>query len=89
MLPKRKRIHDKTLEFLEMLQTVIDNKRQVLKNKNIDDIEDNEKDLLTLMLEGELRGEGVLTDRELLNDLGVFFIGKVEITYLWNLRKKH
>ncbi|CAO3624124.1 unnamed protein product [Cunninghamella echinulata] len=80
MLPRRKRIHDQTLEFLDMLQTVIDNKRQVLKNKNIDDIEENEKDLLTLMLEGELRGEGVLTDREILNDLGVFFIAGHDTT---------
>ncbi|CAO3646117.1 unnamed protein product [Cunninghamella blakesleeana] len=79
MLPKRQRIHQQTLEFVDMLQTVIDNKRALLKDKNIDEIPESEKDLLTLMLEGELRGEGVLTDRELLNDLGIFFIDMIQL----------
>ncbi|KAI8099975.1 cytochrome P-450 cyp509A1 [Halteromyces radiatus] len=82
MLPKRQRIHAITTKFLTMLQQIIDNKRLTLREKyaTADDIDDSEKDLLTLMLESELRGEGVLTDRELLNDIGIFFIAGHDTT---------
>lgn len=64
-----------------MLDDVIENKRRVLKESYVsngarNEDEDAEKDLLTLMLEGELSGEGVLTDEELRSNLNVFFLGK-------------
>lgn len=79
LFPERRQVHATLTKFLGMLQDVIEHKRQVLKDKdaNLESGDDDaEKDLLTLMIESELRGEGVLTNKELLNDIGVFFVGK-------------
>ncbi|KAI9308031.1 cytochrome P450 [Cunninghamella echinulata] len=75
LFPRRRRIHSLVQKFYGMLEGVIENKRQFLKNqKENPNIEDAEKDLLTLMLESESSGENSLTDSELKSDLNVFFI---------------
>lgn len=66
MFPKRKLLHQHLDEFLEMLDDVIKHKRSQIEsgnNKN-DALEDNEKDLLSLMIESEEEG-GKMTDKEL------------------------
>ncbi|KAI8336744.1 cytochrome P450 [Chlamydoabsidia padenii] len=82
MFPKRQQIHQELTKFLGMMQGIIEHKRRVLKKKDVnnDPTEDAEKDLLTLMIESELRGEGILTDQELLNDIGVFFVAGHDTT---------
>ena len=66
--PKRQRVHDELTKFLDMLDKVIANKRQILsqKHQSLDQIKENEKDLLTLMLEaGNEDGQDQLCDEEL------------------------
>lgn len=65
LFPKRQRLHKRLDEFLRMIDGVIENKRRVLKEQKESDVEENERDLLTLMIESELKGEGALTDEEL------------------------
>lgn len=68
LFPKRKLIHDELDRFVNMLQEVIDTKRLALKDKEYKNeaLEENEKDLLTLLIESENRGEGAMTDEELM-----------------------
>lgn len=59
-------MHEKLDIFLEKLDQVIQSKRDKLSKGHAsnDDLE-HERDLLTLMIESEQRGEGALTDEEL------------------------
>lgn len=50
-----------------MLDQIVVHKRQVLEHSKINEnLDENEKDLLTLMIEAELQGEGSLTNDELM-----------------------
>lgn len=64
LFPGRKKAHDDLSAFLQMLDTVIEHKRQLLKNHRSPE-KDHEKDLLTLMIENEDSGEGGLTNEQL------------------------
>ncbi|GAA5801589.1 hypothetical protein HPULCUR_007037 [Helicostylum pulchrum] len=67
LFPKRKLLHQHLDEFLSVMDEIILNKRELIKNsknKN-NDLEENEKDFLTLMIESELRGEGAMSNEEL------------------------
>ncbi|KAI9307142.1 cytochrome P-450 cyp509A1 [Cunninghamella echinulata] len=76
----RQKKHKTLQKFLTMLESIIDKKRKNIK-ENIDNgIEEAEKDLLTLMIESEFRGEGVLTNEELLGDLAIFFVAGHDTT---------
>lgn len=68
MFPKRVQVHKEMDRFVNMLQKVIENKRSVLQNGNYQNeaLEENERDLLSLMIESENRGEGVMTNEELI-----------------------
>ncbi|KAI7883814.1 cytochrome P450 [Mucor mucedo] len=82
MFPKRVYIHQEMDRFRHMLQDVIDHKRLSLKDKNYqnDALEENERDLLTLLIESEIRGEGVMTDEELMSNLRFFFVAGHDTT---------
>lgn len=76
MFPKRVFIHKEMDRFAHMLQEIIDHKRLVLKDKDYQNeaLEENERDLLSLLIESENRGEGAMTDQELMvnkNELNV------------------
>jgi cytochrome P450 len=63
--PERRAIHQQLDRFMEMVDGVIESKRQELKEgKNLNTLL-NEKDLLQLMIEAEADGEGTLTNEEL------------------------
>ncbi|CAO3645093.1 unnamed protein product [Cunninghamella blakesleeana] len=79
LFPKRQDEFNKLSEWKAMLESVIENKRKAIQN-NIDQGEEADRDLLTLMIESEFRGEGVLTNKELIGNLTVFFIGKHDTT---------
>ncbi|KAI8070940.1 cytochrome P450 [Gongronella butleri] len=79
LIPSRRRDFADVDAFTGMLSRMIDEKRAQLKER-ASDIDENEKDLLTLMIESEMRGEGELTKQELLNDLGIFFIAGHDTT---------
>lgn len=65
--PKRQQIHRDLDQFIGMIDEVIQTRRDEIsrgdwKNKNL---EENEKDILSLMIESENRGEGILSNEEL------------------------
>lgn len=67
MFPKRKQLHKDLEQFLGMIRNVIEDKRRKIENgeNQNENLEENEKDLLTLMLESEMKGEGKMTNEEL------------------------
>lgn len=74
MFPKRIQAHKEMDRFLKMLDGIILNKREALEKEKLENKEENEKDLLTLMIESENRGEGNLSNSELKSNLCAFFI---------------
>ncbi|KAI8891343.1 cytochrome P450 [Backusella circina FSU 941] len=80
MQPERRAIHQKLDCFLKMLDGVIENKRQELKEGRNANTLLNEKDLLTLMLEAEADGEGTLTNEELKKNICIFFFAGHDTT---------
>ncbi|KAI7894926.1 cytochrome P-450 cyp509A1 [Mucor mucedo] len=81
MFPKRVQLHKEMDSFLEMLDEVIFKKREAIKNGLQNNaLEDNEKDLLTLMIESEDLQEGGLTDEELKSTFCVFFLAGHDTT---------
>lgn len=75
LFPKRKREFKTLDKWRGALLQVVENKRKEMKEHTNQEIEESEKDILTLMLENELCGEGVLTNEEIINDIAVFFAG--------------
>lgn len=65
---KRREQYNAVYKLIDLLDGMADKKRSILQdasNSDIKDVPDHEKDLLQLMLEAELRGEGSWTKREL------------------------
>ncbi|KAI9473441.1 MAG: cytochrome P450 [Benjaminiella poitrasii] len=82
MFPKRKILHQKMEQFLNMLDEIIIAKRKKLDNNKThnSDIKDAEKDLLTLMLEDEASEHGSISNKELKNNLCLFFLAGHDTT---------
>ncbi|KAI9469994.1 MAG: cytochrome P450 [Benjaminiella poitrasii] len=81
LFPKRKQIHCEMNRLLEMMDQVIEKKRKDLEdNRQNEFLEEHERDLLTLMMESEKRGEGVMTDKDLKSNLCLFFLAGHETT---------
>ncbi|KAI9489153.1 cytochrome P450, partial [Zychaea mexicana] len=87
-IPSRKRAHDVMSVLTEMIQSIIDQKRKLIdeqKARGIAVLEDPERDLLTMMIEGgQQEGQG-LTDEELLicefnSNVFVFFFAGHDTT---------
>ncbi|CAO3644051.1 unnamed protein product [Mucor hiemalis] len=78
----RQRLHKRLDKFLDKLDEVIKNKRKLLNQGNVhnSNLQENEKDLLTLMIESEFRGEGALSNEEIKNNLCLFFIAGHDTT---------
>ncbi|KAI8143746.1 cytochrome P450 [Fennellomyces sp. T-0311] len=80
LFPERAERHEQLTTFLDMLQGIITQKREILKKNEKADIKDNEKDLLTLLLEAGNDGGDSLTDNELLSNLCIFFLAGHDTT---------
>ncbi|CAO3635478.1 unnamed protein product [Cunninghamella blakesleeana] len=81
LFPRRRYLQGLVKKFHTMLDEVIENKRRILKNQKVkSNIDDSEKDILTLMLESELSGQKVLTDSEIKSDLNIFFLAGHDTT---------
>jgi cytochrome P450 len=82
LFPKRMQLHKEMNRFLAMLDEVIQKKRALLREGQVqnDALEEHERDLLTLMIESGNEGEGVLTDEELKSNLCVFFLAGHDTT---------
>lgn len=67
MFPERVKIHEEMDRFFEMINNMIENKRELVKKGDLQNsaLDENEKDLLTLMIESVNRGEGNMTNVEL------------------------
>ncbi|KAI8070960.1 cytochrome P450 [Gongronella butleri] len=88
LLPSRREAFKRMDKFTGMLNDIIDHKRRVLREQQDQGTtEEHERDLLTLMLEGELRGEGVLTNEELIHDLGIFFVANALSSAIYYLAR--
>ncbi|KAI8146548.1 cytochrome P450 [Fennellomyces sp. T-0311] len=85
LFPELRKAHDELTIFLDMMGGIARQKREALLNGNsprtmYDDDEDQEKDLVTLMIEAEMQGQGRLTDNEIMSNLCVFFLAGHEST---------
>ncbi|KAI8369193.1 cytochrome P450 [Choanephora cucurbitarum] len=80
--PKRRKVHYHVTRFLGMIDQVILNKREAIENGKLENdyLAENEKDLLTLMIEGEMRGEGIMSNDDLRNNVCVFFLAGHDTT---------
>ncbi|KAI8093084.1 cytochrome P-450 cyp509A1 [Halteromyces radiatus] len=79
----RQAAHENLERYRGMVSNVVQEKRpEGIENDSDDDHKnDVEKDLLTLMIESELRGEGaVLSNQELVNNLCIFFAAGLDTT---------
>ncbi|KAF7721363.1 cytochrome P450-dit2 [Apophysomyces ossiformis] len=73
--PKRRKIIEAVDKLNGLLYKMAEQKREELKqNKALQEKEEHEKDLLTLLLEAEKREEGEVTDEFLKSNLAIFFI---------------
>ncbi|KAI9269153.1 cytochrome P450 [Phascolomyces articulosus] len=80
---KRREQFQSGFKLAELLDQIADKKKQALleKKKLDEDIPDSEKDLLTLMLEAEMREDGVCMSREeLRHNMGIFFLAGHDTT---------
>nr|BDB32844.1 cytochrome P450 monooxygenase [Thamnidium elegans] len=81
LFPKRKILHQKLDIFMDKLDQVIQSKRNQLSEGHTSNIDlEHERDLLTLMIESEQRGDGALTDLELKSNLCLFFFAGHDTT---------
>ncbi|KAI8884558.1 cytochrome P-450 cyp509A1 [Backusella circina FSU 941] len=80
MFPKRQRVHDDLDQLTKMIEGIIDKKRLKIQNGEENNLQENEKDLLSLMLESEFKGEGKLTTEELTSTICIFFAAGHETT---------
>ncbi|KAL7327302.1 hypothetical protein PS15p_205755 [Mucor circinelloides] len=78
--PERRRVIKATDEFNVMLSNLADKRRQEILNGEKKDMAENEKDLLTLMIEADIR-EGVeITTTELRHNMAIFFLAGHDTT---------
>ncbi|CAO3650329.1 unnamed protein product [Cunninghamella blakesleeana] len=80
--PKRQKIHDNLTAFLSLMDSMIDKKRKELNDKSNEDLpkDQNERDILTLMLESEKDEDVALSNEELRNNLLIFFLAGHDTT---------
>ncbi|KAI9345055.1 cytochrome P450 [Pilaira anomala] len=81
LFPQRQKIHQEMKLFSNMLNKIIQHKKEMIKNgvKN-DVLEDNERDLLSLMIESGKEGNEALSDEELMSNLCIFFLAGHDTT---------
>ncbi|KAI8054964.1 cytochrome P450 [Gilbertella persicaria] len=67
LVPHRRELHQKVDHSLDMIDQIIINKGEQVEKGDLQNtfLEENEKDLLTLMIESEKRGEGAMSNEEL------------------------
>ncbi|KAI8138783.1 cytochrome P450 [Fennellomyces sp. T-0311] len=83
--PGRAKSHRELKEFVDMIQGIINKKREVIAERearggDVDGENASEKDLLQLMIEGGHSEGGGLTDEELLSNICVFFFAGHDTT---------
>ncbi|KAI9495418.1 cytochrome P450 [Zychaea mexicana] len=79
LFPDIRRAHDVVTIFQNMLRNIVNQKREaLLRNKDTfktsSKAEEQEKDIVTSMVEAEMEGQGRLTDEELQSNFSLFFM---------------
>ncbi|KAI9256689.1 cytochrome P450 [Sporodiniella umbellata] len=64
----------------DRLKEASDQKRVDLKNGTYKNTPENEKDLVTLMLEADMKGEGIISDESIQHNIAAFFLAGHETT---------
>ncbi|KAI7883978.1 cytochrome P450 [Lichtheimia hyalospora FSU 10163] len=77
---RRMHQYDELQKLLKMLDHVIVSKRNAVKNGEYQHVDDSEKDLLTMMIEAEDAGEGIMSDEDLRSNVCLFFIAGHDTT---------
>ncbi|KAF1802679.1 cytochrome P450 [Mucor lusitanicus] len=91
--PERRRINRATTRFNDMLQGLADTRRQEILNGETKDVLEHEKDLLTLMIEADIRDGSETLTTELRHNIAIFFLAGHDTTAhtlafcLYNLAK--
>ncbi|CEG84436.1 hypothetical protein RMATCC62417_18239 [Rhizopus microsporus] len=96
ILPEKRRAHAALARLNAKFDELARQRRAELEHGSLDNVPENEKDLLTLMLEAEKRGEAIATEEQLRHNIAVIFLAGHETTAntlafcLYNLAKhKH
>ncbi|KAI8143754.1 cytochrome P450 [Fennellomyces sp. T-0311] len=79
--PAREERYQATFRLVELIDNLIEKRREELKkNPDLNDLSLKEKDLLTLMLEAQMRGEGSWSHQELRHNIATFFLAGQDTT---------
>ncbi|CAO3661351.1 unnamed protein product [Rhizopus stolonifer] len=78
--PKRRRSAEAVIKLNKKFDQLTEQKRANIRNGIFSQKPDNEKDLLTLMLEGEKDGQALISDEELRHNMAVFFVAGHDTT---------
>ncbi|KAI9317045.1 cytochrome P450 [Dichotomocladium elegans] len=78
--PKSRARYKATYKLVKLLDEVAEDRREKLAKAPFSSKPDHEKDLLTLMLEAEMRGEGTWSKQELRHNMGIFFLAGHDTT---------
>ncbi|KAG0176177.1 Cytochrome P450 3A4 [Apophysomyces sp. BC1034] len=86
MFPSRVKVHQGVGHFFAKVEEIIAEKRENLRKGRVSSLDNNEKDLCTLLLEAEMDGSGEgLTNAEIKNDL-VTYILAGEKNHIMNIK---
>ncbi|CAO3594952.1 unnamed protein product [Absidia cylindrospora] len=80
IIPGRKEMDESVDKLNALLMNMAQERRLQVRASIDDNVPESEKDLLTLMLEAEIRGEGTASDEQLRSNLAVFFLAGHETT---------
>ncbi|KAI8339869.1 cytochrome P450 [Chlamydoabsidia padenii] len=80
VIPGRREMDESVTKLNALFMEMIKEKRAKARVAIDHDTPESEKDLLTLMLEAELRGEGTTNDEQLRSNMAVFFLAGHETT---------
>ncbi|CEI87539.1 hypothetical protein RMCBS344292_01950 [Rhizopus microsporus] len=93
ILPEKRRAHAALAKLNAKFDEIVRQRRAELESGALDNVPENEKDLITLMLEAEKRGEAIVTEEQLRHNIAVIFVAGHETTAntlalcLYNLAK--
>ncbi|KAI8366859.1 cytochrome P450 [Blakeslea trispora] len=78
----RRNVHYHLNRFLSMVDQMTLKKREAVEKGDTENnyLAENEKDLLTLMIEGEMRGEGIMSNEDLRSNVCLFFLAGHDTT---------
>lgn len=65
ILPEKRRAHVALAKLNAKFDEIVRQRRAELESGALDNVPENEKDLITLMLEAEKRGEAIVTEEQL------------------------